>query len=200
MDDEILFQGPGYTIARSYRPETLVPYFPAEHGDGNINYGWIDLRERPDQVDSIPEARKSIGLANLLRVLAQPSSKLMSNACECGLFDQGAESKGPRWTVGGFVTLMFKDPQKNAKPENLIELAQYILGGISPTTEHLISYEIFIEPLKCFFDRTDCFALTLKPYGHASTEQQAWASFHHAASAAADAIQRGRAQEERIGL
>ncbi|MBU6298536.1 MAG: hypothetical protein KGJ79_12870 [Alphaproteobacteria bacterium] len=200
MNDKVLFQGAGYTIIRTYKAETLVPYFEAEREDGNMNYGWFDVRGRPEHVLDIPEARKNKGLANLLRVIAQPCSKLMSSACECGLFDNGASSTGKRWTAGGFVTGMFLDAQKNVESESLVELARYILGGIEPTVDHHISYEMFIEPLKGFFGRLDCHALTIKPFGHGESETLAWAAFEHASNAVANSIQRGRPEADRITL
>lgn len=35
LEDKILFQGPGYTIARAFKAETLVP---AERPNGDINF------------------------------------------------------------------------------------------------------------------------------------------------------------------
>jgi hypothetical protein len=193
-------EGPGFTIARAHKAETLVPYFRAERPSGAINHGWIDLRGRPELVPEIPEAQKSRGLANLLRVMAQQSSKVMSSACECGLFDRGEYADGPRWKADGFVTITFKDADKNADTELLLYFARYILGGIPTTEDHHIVFEMIIEPLKLFFGRTDCFALSLKPIGYGASEEVAWAAFNCAANSAAQAIQRGRAPDEQIEL
>jgi hypothetical protein len=190
MEDEILFQGPGFTIARTLTPGTLVPYERVIRADGNINHGWIDLRGNADRVTEIPEAAKSKGLAELLRVIADPRSKLMSGACECAAFELGPNAGGPQWQVGGFVTVMFGDAKKNVVAQNFIDLAQYILGAIPVAEDVQIGFEFLIEPLKLFFGRTDCYDLMLKPLGYGPDEHTAWAAFNYASNAAAASIGR----------
>ena len=200
MDNKMLLEGPGFAIVRTYTAETLVPYFPAERPDGEMNYGWFDIRDRPELVTTIPEARKSNGLANILRVIAQPASKLMSGGCECHAFDNGSAPDRPRWQVGGYVTTMFKDSDANTNEKAFFDLACYILHGIVPTDAHHIGFEMIIEPLKSFFGRTDCLALAVKPLGYGPDETSAWAAFNHAATAMAESIQRARHESERIPL
>jgi len=187
VEDEILFQGAGYTIARTARAETSVPYGAAARHDGNRNYGWIDVRGRPELVDSIPEVQRSTGLAHLLRAIAAPQSPIMSSACECAAFERVGESNR-RWQVGGFVVVMFQDADLNADSQNLVNLATQILRGIAPTQEHQIGFELTIEPLRTFFGRGDCFALMLKALGYGREEADAWSAFGYAASAAGDSI------------
>jgi hypothetical protein len=88
MQAEILYQGPGYTIARTDTPETLVPYEPARRRNGDMNYGWIDLRDRPERVQDVPEAARSEGLSKVLRMIADPVSQIMSIGCECQAFER----------------------------------------------------------------------------------------------------------------
>jgi len=188
LDDEILFQGPGFTIARSHVPGTLVPYASANRADGNVNHGWLDLRGRPDLVSQIPEARKSAGLTKLLEAIAQPSSELMSSGCECAAFDHGEEAPNSRWHVGGFVDVMFKDAERNRDPESLVTLARRLLAGVRGSEEHHFGFEMIVEPLKAFFGHDGCHALMAKPIGYGPDEQKAWTNFNFAASALADAV------------
>lgn len=188
MDDEILFQGPGYTVARTHCAETLVPYGRTEQADGGVNHGWIDLRDQPGLVAHVPEARRSEGLAALLRAIATPASPLMSSACECGAFHQAELTEHARWQVGGFVTVMFRDAGMNADPQNLVDLAMDVLSGVAGSSAHHFGYEMIVEPLKSFFGREDCYALMLKPLGYGEDEAEAWAAFDFAASAAARSI------------
>jgi hypothetical protein len=88
VDDEIIHQGPRYVIARSYRLSGLVPYPPDQRPDGSINDGWIDLRRHPERVPEIPEAQCSLGLTEILCVLAAQQSPLMSGACEWWALDR----------------------------------------------------------------------------------------------------------------
>ena len=104
MQTEILHEGPGWVIARSDTPGTLVPYGQTERPDGSMNHGWIDLRDRPDRVASVPEAARSIGLFKLLQVIADPVSKVMSIGCECAAVEEGI----PRWRVGATSRLRSK--------------------------------------------------------------------------------------------
>ena len=77
--DTIIRRGPGFVIAQSDVAETLIPYSGSLRRDGDINHGFKDLRGRPELVDEIPEAKKSKGLANLLRVIAHTASPFMSS-------------------------------------------------------------------------------------------------------------------------
>jgi hypothetical protein len=200
MQTEILDDGPGYTIARTDRPETLVPYGPAPRPKGAMNYGWIDLRDRPERVADIPEAARSEGLSKLLRVIADPVSQIMSIGCDCHAFERStAESHGPRWYVGGYVAVTFKDAERNLDPNNFVEMARYILSGIGTSSQHHIGFELTVEPLKSFFGRPDCHSLMIKPLGHGNDEPQARAAFEYAASAVADAIQKGRKRRSSLG-
>ncbi len=191
-EPEVLYEGPRCAIVRTYKAETLVPYHAAKRADGSINRGWIDLRDHPELVVEIPEAKRSPGLSKLLRVIADPASQVMSGACECCAFERPEQADLVRWQVGGFVSMMFKDSERNVSAQNLVDLACYILHGIGNSSDHHIGFEMIIEPLKSFFGRTDCHALTLKPLGYAASEPTAWAAFDYASGAAAEAIQRDR--------
>ena len=191
--DVIVNQGPGYTIARTNKASTLVPYGRADRASGDINHGWLDLRDHPERVGQVPEAAKSAGLARLLRVIADPVSKVMSSACECAAFKRAPDDdEGQNWQVGGFVITMFKDGDRNTDPDALIELASYLLQGIAPTESHHMGFEMLVEPLRLFFGRTDCFALTIKPHGFGASENEAWLSFDYACDALASAVERDR--------
>lgn len=188
-DDEILWQGPGATITRSYRPGSLIPYGRVTRPDGRINHGWIDLRGRPELVASIPEAQASEGLLRLLRVIATPGSPLMSGACECGVFDRPELGAAQRWQAGGFVTVVFQHAEKNVDPQALIELAADILRGVRFTPEYGMAFEMMVAPLKLFFERTDCHDLLIKSVGVGASESKAWEAFNYAASAAAQRLE-----------
>jgi hypothetical protein len=158
-----------------------------------MNYGWIDLRDHPERVADIPEAARSEGLSRLLRVIADPVSQVISIGCDCHAFERSTpENDSPRWSVGGYIAVAFKDAERNLDPNKLVEVACYILSEIGPSSEHQIAFEMIVEPLKYFFDHPDCHALMIKPFGRGDDEPQAWAAFDYAAGAVADAIQRSR--------
>jgi hypothetical protein len=187
--DDILFQGPGYTIARTHETGTLVPFPAAERPDGSVNHGWIDLRDHPERVAAIPEATRSRGLAHILTAVATPGSHLMSGGCECASFERPTpENPEPRWAAGGYVDVMFREADRNVDARHLIDLARRVLGGIAPVDGHHIGFEMIIEPLKLFFGRTDCHALMIKPLGYGTDEPQARAAFEVAAQAVAQSL------------
>lgn len=68
VKDEIIEQGPGYTIAITDEAGTLTNYSACVRPDGSINHGFLDLRDQPELVERVPEAAKSEGLAEILRV------------------------------------------------------------------------------------------------------------------------------------
>jgi hypothetical protein len=186
MRDEIVDQGPGYTIARSSIPSGVVPYFPGERPDGNVNHDWFDLRGQPRRVVLIPEATRSPGLSAMLRAVADPQSQLMSAACDCPAFNRGIED--PKWQVGGFVTVMYQDGDRNVDSNKLIELARLILHRTHVDTLHWTGFQFTVEPINIFFGRIDCHELLVKPVGYGNDEATAWAAFEEAAQATAEAL------------
>jgi len=193
MEEIILLQGPGYTIAQTSCAGTLVPYGPAVREDGNINHGWRDLRASPELVDNIPELSKSSGLKALVKAIAAPDSRIMSIGCECGIFKLPADTiDGYVWQAGGFVDVCFIDLESNKNPENFIAMSKEILSGIPANSEHSFSFEMMIEPLKSFFGHSGCHGLNIKPMGHAVTEDAAWVAFNYAANEVARVIVESR--------
>jgi hypothetical protein len=84
-----------------------------------------------------------------LRVIADPVSQIMSVGCDCHAFERSTEeSDGPRWSIGGYVAVAFKDAERNLDPNNLVEMARFILTGIGASSEYYIGFEMIVEPLK----------------------------------------------------
>jgi hypothetical protein len=189
-DDEnakVLHEGPGYRIALRPRAATLVPYFRAERQSGDVNHGFFDLRDNPDGVDGIPEAAKLPGLAAFLRAIAE-HPRIMSSACEAGVFDRGAEHDGPRFQGGSFVIIEYRDVEKARDVDRYENMAGYILSKIPPTDEHHVSFDMLIEPLRTFFGHDGCYALNAKGIGFGDSETAAWIALDHAMAAMAQAI------------
>jgi hypothetical protein len=166
-----------------------VPYGAVDHGDGEHNHGFHDLRDRPDLVVDIPETSKSTGLQNLLRVINAAGSPLMSIGCECGYFSHESASEGnPTGYVGSYVGVTFRDPARNAAPETLVKLAGDGLRDIKPSATHQISFEMLVEPLNLFFGFHDRFELSIRCFGHGFSEQEAWDAFAVSTNAAAESL------------
>jgi hypothetical protein len=95
MTNTILFQIPGITIASDPVAHTMAPYFGMVRPDGSgINYGFVDLRGRPELVDEISEVQEYPCLRSLLVVLSQNGSPFMSIGCDRGPVRQSGRSDG----------------------------------------------------------------------------------------------------------
>ena len=65
------------TISYVIERGNTVPY-PPLFDDMRRNHGFVDLRDRPELVDTIPEAIESPALRNLLIEMANQNSGLMT--------------------------------------------------------------------------------------------------------------------------
>lgn len=189
-ESTVLYQGPGYTIARTTKAKTLVPYFRVERPDGKLNHGWVDLRDRPELAREIPEATQRPGLVRLLEVANQKGSGLMSTCCDggCKAIDRGGERT---IYASCFAVITFRNPIESSEPERFIDLARVWIHYIpAPPPDMACSFNFVIEPYGTFFGHSGCHALTIMPEGYGVDEAAAWRSFNHAADAAAAALQR----------
>jgi hypothetical protein len=192
MANTILDQGPGYTIAIVEEAHGIVPYGSVVREDGT-NHGWVDLRDRPDLVDLIPEVRDLPGMQAILRTANDNQSPLMSIGCEKGLFPVDGHYPITHM-VGGYIDLAFRIGDCNG-PDQLIKLARLILSKVEPTPPGVTTgYEFLVQPLKNFFGQGNRYALTLKPRGFGKSETKALEAFEIACMHAANAL-RGYTEE-----
>ena len=175
MTDQILKRGDWWVIGQSDLCSTTIPYRFEERQDGNINHGFIDLRESPELAETIPEAKKSDGLLKLIKTVAQTNSPLMTSACECTIFDTGR--KDYPYSANGFVFVCFKSEIENANKQNLLNLAGNIIEHLEFTEVIEVNYEFTVEPLLNFFGFKNCFVLELKTIGYGLHAQYAWDNF-----------------------
>lgn len=192
MNDVLIREGAGYGIWTTTVPGTMTNYGRSIRSDGSINHGFVDLRDRPELVDKIPETSKSAGLAEILRAVNAKGSPLFSITCESHEFQlDEPRYDGTTVHVGGFVDISFRDQDKASDQSRFIDLADWILGGIPAPAEGIaIAFEFMVEPLKNHFGRTDCYGLMVKPHGWGKTPDEAWKAFDYAAAAAAKSLAR----------
>ncbi len=185
----ILHQGPGYTIAQEDVVHTAVPYGPVGHEDGDLNHGFVDLRDRPDWAASVPEAQRHPGFVALLVAVNEPGSCLMSIGCECSLFEVTPATEGGfTCYVGSYIDVIFRDPARGASAGGLVDLARALVRGVPVSREHHCCFEMIVQPLGAFFDVEGGHAPQLKSLGYGSSSDEAWAAFDHATFALAAAI------------
>lgn len=187
MEDTILEQGPGYTIAIVEEAHGTVPYGPVVRDDGT-NHGWVDLRDQPNLVDTIPEVRDLPGMQAILRAANAPQSPFMTVGCEKGPFPIGGQHPITHM-VGGYIDLVFRTGDYN-DPDQLVEVARQVLSRVEPSSNVVIGYEFLVQPLKNFFGQGGRYALMLKPQGHGENETAAWQAFEVACMHLANALRR----------
>jgi len=185
---KIIAQGPGYTIARDDEAHSGVPYGPADRADGDRNHGFINLADRPDLAESIPEAQRSAGLVRLLQAVNKLGSAFLTVGCECGLFSRETAVDGePDRYIGSYIAIAFRSPEFNTA-ERISELARYVLSRIAGSPTHNIGFEITITPLRTFFGHEGCCEMHTNALGYGHTDEQAWEAFGFACCALAAAI------------
>lgn len=82
-----------------------VPYPPLFDEIRN-NYGFLDLRGRPDLVSSVPEVLQSQALRSLLIQLSEPASPIFSLGCDLGAHTDSDSEECTRHVAGGYVQLV----------------------------------------------------------------------------------------------
>jgi hypothetical protein len=186
MEDTIIEQGPGYTIATVKEAHGVVPYGSFVREDGT-NHGWVDLRDQPGLADRIPEARNLPGMQAILRAANGPQSPLMSIGCEKGLFPVDGHHLITHM-VGGYIDLVFRTGDRN-DPDQLVEVARLILSKMGSAPPGVFTgYEFLVQPLKSFFGEGGRYALMLKPQGFGEDETAAWKAFEVACMYVANAL------------
>ena len=190
MTDEILFEDTGLTIKRLSAPGTMVPRPRNSRPDGSIDYGWLDLRDRPDLVDSVPEARKHEALAELLRAVAV-SPDWLSIGCECTV-----NERGDHWTATCNVDLTGRHEDQPSSFEDVKGLTNAIVSGLRNTPPGMAcGYVMEIAPLKLFFaHRTGAHALTVWISGSGPDEETARRSLAFGLGLITDGLRGGVSQ------
>lgn len=101
-----------------------VPYPPLVD-EIRRNHGFIDLRGDPSAVAEIPETRLSPALNDLLVVLAQPHSALISLGCDLGEHTDPGSRLQTRRRAGGYVQVA-DARAKDAEGDFLKRVADHI--------------------------------------------------------------------------
>lgn len=102
-----------FEIERPNEEETvLVLPYVRNFEEGRTNHGFRDTRGRPELVDEIAEAGISPALKELLRSLAQPTSKFFSIGCDLRTWPPTAPDDS--YQAAGYVQLLSSDLAREA--------------------------------------------------------------------------------------
>lgn len=175
MEPTILFQEPGVTIAFDPVAHTLAPYGYSARPD-SINHGFMDLRDRPELVDSVPEVQANPALRSLIVALNRKGSRFMSIGCERSL---PTISTGD-WpvSIASYTTMAFRDLSANRSSNDLTAVAHSIWEKFKPRSSvRPVLLEMIIEPLKRLWHLDDAFALDLRMIALGRDEAEAVDTF-----------------------
>jgi hypothetical protein len=186
MSNEIIEQGPGFTIYRTTDWGPPVPYPNAEREE-SVNHGFFDLRDRPEQVEEIPEAQGSPGLQSILRALNRAGGPLMSLGCELRLNDVDKPDIEIRRYMHSYTDITYRNPERNSEESQLVHLAKLLLSRIEGSNEVMFGFELGIQKMKHFFGNSG-YNLSLGISGYGRTDEQATAAYEFAAERTAPAI------------
>ncbi|NJM93221.1 MAG: hypothetical protein HC861_12040 [Rhodospirillaceae bacterium] len=102
-----------FDIERPNEDETvlILPYV-RNFEEGRTNHGFRDTRGRPELIDEIVEAGTSPALKELLRSLAQPTSRYFSIGCDLRTWPPAEE--GDPYQAAGYVQLLSADLAREA--------------------------------------------------------------------------------------
>jgi hypothetical protein len=101
-----------YSVTADDDGALVVPY-PADHGGGRTNHGFIDLRGRPAQARAIVEAQPSPAFRDLLVQLADPGSRYFSIGCELGGMELPAADGTVNFSAGAYLQIAASDLHSN---------------------------------------------------------------------------------------
>jgi hypothetical protein len=102
-----------FDIERPDEDETvLVLPYVRNFEEGRTNHGFRDMRGRPELIDEIAEAGISPALKELLRSLAQPTSRYFSIGCDLRTWPPTEESDF--YQAAGYVQLLSADLVREA--------------------------------------------------------------------------------------
>jgi hypothetical protein len=169
--DEIIEKGPHWTIYRDGTLGPAIPYPSVDHGNGEQNFGFADLRHHPEAIPQVPEADGCPGLQEFLRVVNASASPLMSLGCAHGPFPIDApHPDGPQCYEGSYIDLAYRDAVIGHDEAALIKLAKSIVTALSEPTS--ISLELIPQRMRHFFGDLDCYCLDVKlsAYGRSPKE------------------------------
>ena len=102
-----------FDIERPSEDDTvlILPYV-RNFEEGRTNHGFRDTRGRPELVDEIAETGVSPALKELLRTLAQPTSKYFSIGCDLRTWPPSEQSD--LFQAAGYVQLLSADLAREA--------------------------------------------------------------------------------------
>ncbi len=186
-DHDVLLHKPGFLMVRVFRAETSIPYREASRVDSH-NWGYVELKGRPHLLPTVPELRKSKGMAYLVEALNRPDTPYRSSTSEIDTF---AGPGGSGKETGSTVTFTFTDRDLAKQPDAFVSLADNLYDLVIDygRTRHdplEADYQWVLEPLNNYYGEKGCFAVTIKIFGRGKSSEASMAAHDELARILAD--------------
>jgi len=163
-------RGCGIWISEKWGP--AVPYLPVDHGNGNMNHGYIRAKGDADAASRIPEAGNWPELQSFLQAANADSSPIETVGCEKSFFsDETADS--PPVYLGSYFDLVFTEGALNDQPENLLFLAGQLANSVENCERWWASVSFVLQKLRGLPESNIPWGLMLHVTNHGRDEQQA---------------------------
>jgi hypothetical protein len=185
--DEVIRQDPGVTYYRAGDLGPAVPYVSAAR-DISHNYGFANLREKPELIPTIPEVQNSPGLKAMVAAANDLDGALMSIGCERVLWEQ--PTRGFSHNIHSYLEVTFYDGAINATEGQLMALAEAVIRRVVfDGAAYQVTFEMGLERLRKFFgDTGPHYCLNIGLTGFGRSPEEAEAAYEVAAAATAKAI------------
>ena len=153
-----------------------VPY-PSRHDEIRCNYGFLDLRGKPELVDEVPETLESLSLKRLLTILADPLSQIMTVGCDLGEHIERKRQLSRRHVAGGYIQIA-PLPVGAADKERLLAIARVAdtkLRADSKDAWWEVDFKLSLTAFE-FDDHVEAHTIWIWFFASASTSEKALSS------------------------
>ena len=124
-----LLAAAGWTVGLDNKWGPPIPYPSVDHGDGEVNYGYMPTKGDPQAISKIPEVQGWPELEEFLKIVNAPASPLESVGCEKGFFDDTSRSPASVM-LGAYVDVIFSEPSLATEPKPVLALVSQLVPAI----------------------------------------------------------------------
>lgn len=183
MAEQVLERGDCYRIYTTDGVGQQVPYLPGRNIHGREDFGFVDLRDKPEAIARIPEAAGHPGFAVFLQAVNAPGSALMSLACSVELTPVRAGAAAPE---GGEAPTHFIDSSVDivardfplSTGDNMLGLARALMQLRNPQPGNWASYDMGILRYRSLFRVNNVIGLNIRLRALGVGEDAAWENFN----------------------
>lgn len=172
-EDTVLFQDESAVLYVDAKYGPAIPYFGFDHGDGQVNHGYMSTKGNPEGILSIPEVQGFDNFAKFILKLNSIESPVESLGCEKLEREVDLDHPIIRRFIGTYTDIAFTDVAKSEIPEANIELAVHLVRACSGCAEWWSRVEIALQRLKHFHGAQNPWGIMVRITGYGGDIDQA---------------------------